>query len=116
MQEHNFIITPIAIEQIRNNLLKRNTPNSSLRLGVKGGSCEGFSYVIQFEDNEPSTKDILFNFEDIKVIIDKKSLIFLNNSTLTWEKTMMSSGFKFINPKESSKCGCGESVSFKGNL
>lgn len=106
-------VSSIAAEQVKKQLEKRKTPNSHLRLGIRGGGCSGFSYVLQFEDKEPSKKDLLFEVEGIKVLIDNKSILYLNKCTLDWESTLMYKGFKFINPNELSKCGCGHSFTAK---
>ena len=108
---YQISISLAAAQQIKLQLEKRGTPESFLRLGIKGGGCSGFSYVIQFEDNPPRDKDVVFDEHDVKVIVDKKSLLYLNGSTLDWEKTLMNQGFKFINPNEKSTCGCGNSFS-----
>ena len=106
---YQFSVSATAAEQIKLQLQKRGTPDSFLRLGIKGGGCSGFSYVIQFEDEAPKSRDTIFEEHGIKVVIDKKSLIYLNGSTLEWEKTLVKQGFKFLNPNEKSSCGCGHS-------
>jgi iron-sulfur cluster assembly protein len=106
---YQISISLSAAEQIKSQLEKRGTPNSYLRLGIRGGGCSGFSYVIQFEDNEPRDRDVVFSEHGVRVIVDKKSLLYLNGSTLEWEKTLMAQGFKFVNPNEKSTCGCGHS-------
>jgi len=106
---YNISISPKAAEQVKNRLVKRGTPESYLRLGVKGGGCSGFSYVIEYEDNPPRDKDLIFEMEGIKLVIDKKSILYLNGSILDWEKTLIHQGFKFSNPNEKSTCGCGTS-------
>lgn len=106
---YNISVSPKAAEQIKKQLIKRGTPESYLRLGVKGGGCSGYGYVIEFEDGSPREKDLLFEMEGVKVLIDKKSILYLNGTTLNWEKTLMHQGFKFTNPNEKSKCGCGTS-------
>lgn len=111
MEEYTILVSTIAAEQIKKQLIKRGTPNGYLRLGVKGSGCSGFSYVLQFEDTDPRDKDIIFNTEGINVIVDNKSIQYLNGSTLDYEKTLLQQGFKFINPNQKSSCGCGESFS-----
>lgn len=110
-KEYQIKFSEAAAEQIKEQFKKRGTPNAYLRLGVKGGGCSGLSYVLQYEDSEPRDKDLVFTLHDIKVIVDKKSIIYLNGSTLDWEKTLIYSGFKFINPQSSGSCGCGTSFS-----
>ena len=106
---YQVIISSTAAEQIKNQLNKRGTPEAYLRLGIKGGGCSGFSYVLQFEDSAPRERDIVFQTEGVNVVVDKKSIVYLNGCTLDWEKTLMQQGFKFVNPNEKSKCGCGHS-------
>lgn len=106
--EYQVFISPLAIEQIKKQLVKRGTPNGYLRLGLATG-CSGFSYQLQFEE-QVKPRDHLFQIDDIKVIVDPKSIIYLNGCTLDYEKTLIKSGFKFINDQnEQKKCGCGNS-------
>lgn len=102
-------VTPKAVEAIRRQIQKRGFPDTSLRLGIKGGGCSGFSYVIEFHDGPPRTRDRVFEFGDVKVVVDPKSLVYLNGAVLDWEQTLMRQGFKFLNPQEKSNCGCGHS-------
>jgi len=107
-------VTPRAVEVIKKQIGKRGKPNTALRLGIRGGGCSGFSYVIEFHDGEPRPKDNVYDYvaEDgtpVRVVVDKKSLVFLNGTTLDWEQTLMQQGFKFVNPNEKTSCGCGHS-------
>lgn len=104
-------ISPTAAEQVKLQLEQRGTPESCLRLGIKGGGCSGFSYILRFEDDPPRDRDVVFEEHGVKVVVDKKSLVYLNGSTLDWEKSLLKQGFKFINPNEKSSCGCGHSFS-----
>ena len=107
--EYTISISEIAAEQAKLQLEKRGTPESYLRLGIKGGGCSGFSYVLRFEDDPPKDKDLVFDQHGIKIVVDKKSIVYLNGAILDWEKTLMKQGFKFVNPNEKSSCGCGHS-------
>jgi iron-sulfur cluster assembly protein len=107
-------VSPQAVEAIRTNLAKRGTPNAAIRVGIRGGGCSGFSYVIEFDDDEPRKGDLVLEFEEegktrVRVFCDKKSILYLGGSVLDWEKTLMFQGFKFKNPQEASRCGCGHS-------
>lgn len=106
-------MTPKAIEAARAALAKRGTPGAAVRVGIKGGGCSGYSYVIEFDDNPPRDRDRVFEFEGVKVFVDKKSLIYLAGSVLDFEKTLMRQGFKFVNPNEATRCGCGTSFTVK---
>jgi iron-sulfur cluster assembly protein len=101
-------LTPKAIEMAKKALLKRGTPDAGLRVGVRGGGCSGASYVIEFADKIRS-RDLVFEFDGLKVVTDPKSLIYLRGSILDYEVKLMQHGFKFRNPNERSACGCGTS-------
>jgi iron-sulfur cluster assembly protein len=103
-----------AVEAIRRQVQKRGTPDAAIRVGVRGGGCSGFSYVIEYDDKPPRAGDMVLEFADegqptVRVYCDKKSILYLQNSVLDWEKTLMYTGFKFKNPQEASRCGCGHS-------
>lgn len=109
-------VTPSAVEAIAQQLAKRGTPSSFLRVGVKGGGCSGFSYVVQFEDDPPTDRDVVQDLvsnggSQVRVIVDRKSLLYLDGATLDHERTLMREGFSFRNPNEKSSCGCGVSFS-----
>jgi iron-sulfur cluster assembly protein len=104
-------VTPKAVEAAKKQLAKRGTPNAAIRLGLKGGGCSGFSYVIEFSDDPPRERDRVFEFDGIQVFVDPKSLIYLAGTVLDWEQTLMYQGFKFRNPNEKQSCGCGHSFS-----
>jgi iron-sulfur cluster assembly protein len=107
-------VTAKAASAIRRQLVKRGTPDASLRVGLRGGGCSGFTYVIEFHDGAPRARDIVLDVkteagEDVRVVVDPKSLLYLSGSTLEWEQTLLKQGFKFVNPHEKAGCGCGHS-------
>lgn len=107
-------ITKKAADAIQKQLAKRGTPEAALRLGIKGGGCSGFSYVIEFHDGEPRARDRAFDVSTtdgttVRVVIDPKSLVYLAGMELDWVQTLMQQGFKFNNPNEKTSCGCGHS-------
>ena len=93
----------------RQKLEKRGTPGAAIRLGIKGGGCSGFSYVIQFEDGDPRARDYGYEVDGVRFVVDKKSFVYLAGSVFDYEKTLMFQGFKFRNPNASNTCGCGAS-------
>jgi iron-sulfur cluster assembly protein len=114
VSKKTIAVTPQAVEAIRAQLSKRGTPIGAIRVGIRGGGCSGFSYVIEFDDKEPRSGDLVLEFADegkatVRVHCDKKSIIYLGGSVLDWEKTLMFQGFKFKNPQEATRCGCGHS-------
>jgi iron-sulfur cluster assembly protein len=109
-------VSPKAIEAILRQLRKRGTPEASLRVGLRGGGCSGFTYVIEFHDGPPRAKDRVFDLtaadaSPVRVVVDPKSLLYLSGTLLDWEQTLLKQGFKFVNPHEKSGCGCGHSFS-----
>ncbi len=104
-------LTPKAVEMAKKQLAKRGTPDAAIRLGLRGGGCSGFTYVIEFSDDPPRERDRVFDFGGVRVYVDPKSLIYLAGTVLDWEQTLMYQGFKFRNPQEATSCGCGHSFS-----
>jgi iron-sulfur cluster assembly protein len=102
-----------AVDFARAKLEKRGTPEAAVRLGIKGGGCSGFSYVIQFEDDAPRERDRTYELDGVRFIVDKKSLVYLAGALLDYEKTLMFQGFKFRNPNEAASCGCGHSFTVR---
>jgi len=109
------MLTAAAQKHAKLQLERRGTPNAYLRLGINGsGGCAGYSYHIEWADEKRST-DLEFTFDSLKVIVDPKSIILLNNSTLDYETKLVGGGFRFHNPAAISKCGCGESFGVGGD-
>jgi len=107
-------VTDKAIAAIKAAAAKREKPPQGLRVGIRGGGCTGFSYLFEWSDAEARPEDRVLSFEagTVNVFIDPKSFTFLDGSTLDFARTMMASGFKWINPNVKSTCSCGESVQF----
>ncbi|MFB9133357.1 iron-sulfur cluster assembly protein IscA [Vibrio sp. AK197] len=80
-----------------------------LRLGVKTTGCSGMAYVLEFVDELNEDEDEVFEHSGVKVIIDKKSLVYLDGTQLDYVKEGLNEGFEFNNPNAKSECGCGES-------
>ena len=97
--------TPKAVEAIARQMQKRGTPEAALRLGIRGGGCSGFTYVIEFHDGAPRTRATASSTTSpsdgtpVRVVVDPKSLLYLDGTTLEWEQTLMQQGFKFVNPQ-----------------
>ncbi|QTF07518.1 iron-sulfur cluster assembly protein IscA [Brenneria izadpanahii] len=79
-----------------------------LRLGVRTSGCSGMAYVLEFVD-AVNADDVVFEDKGVKVIIDGKSLVYLDGTELDFVKEGLNEGFKFNNPNVASECGCGES-------
>jgi len=106
-------ITDAAVDYAKKRLVQRGTPDAAIRLGVRGGGCSGFSYVIEFSDDPPRDRDLVFEAGGVRFFVDKKSFVYLAGSALDFEKTLVFQGFKFRNPQEASRCGCGHSFTVR---
>ncbi|HHJ12677.1 MAG TPA: iron-sulfur cluster assembly protein IscA [Chromatiales bacterium] len=100
-------LTDTAANRIRDFLEKRGK-GIGLRLGVKPSGCSGMAYVMEFAD-ELQDEDQVFEDKGVKLIVDPKSLLYLDGTELDYAKEGLNEGFKFNNPNEKDRCGCGES-------
>lgn len=84
--------------------------NVRLRVGVKGGGCSGFSYLLDLTEQQ-NEADETFDRHGVKVVCDPKSYLYLNGTTIDFKDEIMGRGFVFNNPNATSSCGCGSSFS-----
>lgn len=104
-------LSEAAVKQVKDLKSQQNLPETVfLRMGVRGGGCSGMSYVLEF-DSEKGPHDKEFEIDGVKVVVDKKSYLYLNGTTLDYVKQGLTGGFTFVNPKAKSSCGCGTSFS-----
>ncbi|MFT5597159.1 MAG: iron-sulfur cluster assembly protein [Urechidicola sp.] len=100
-------LTDLAAQRVQTFLTNRGK-GIGLRLGVKTTGCSGMAYVIQFVD-ELDDSDTVFETNGVKVVVDPKSLIFLDGTQVDFAKEGLNEGFQFVNPNAKDECGCGES-------
>src|SRR5262245_40591983 len=100
-------LTDSAAKHVSNFLAKRGK-GVGLRLGVRTSGCSGMAYTLEFAD-EAQAEDIVFESHGLKVLIDPKSLPYLDGTELDYTKEGLNEGFKFNNPNVKDECGCGES-------
>jgi iron-sulfur cluster assembly protein len=100
-------LTEAAADRVNSFILNRGS-GLGLRLGVKTTGCSGMAYVIEFAD-EIQPDDEVFEDHGVKVIIDAKSLVYLDGTELDYKKDGLNEGFQFKNPNVKDECGCGES-------
>jgi len=107
-------LTERAVNRINELKVKRQTPDHYFRVGIRGGGCSGLSYFVDFAE-AADPKDKVFEFgpdgEKVKVLIDRKSYLFLNGTEIDWKSELMKTGFEFKNPLAGKSCSCGESFS-----
>jgi iron-sulfur cluster assembly protein len=99
-------VTENAAKHIRNALAKRG--GIGLRLGIKTVGCSGLAYTFDYAQ-EVDADDQLFETRDVTVVVDKKSLEFIDGSVLDYAREGLNESFKVQNPKATAMCGCGES-------
>ena len=87
-----------------------DTSKDFVRVGVKSGGCSGLSYDLTFDKNQ-AEEDKVFEDNDVKIIVDKKSFLYLVGTTLEYSGGLNGTGFVFNNPNANRTCGCGESFS-----
>ncbi len=102
-------LTESAARHIRRSLDKRGH-GAGLRLGVRTSGCSGMAYVLEYAD-QVALEDTVFESHGIKVLIDKKSLVYLDGTVLDYTREGLNEGFRFQNPNQKETCGCGESFS-----
>jgi len=103
----SITITPAAADHVRKFLANRGK-GLGLRLGVRTSGCSGMAYVMEFAD-ELETDDQVFEDQGVKVIVDPKSLLYLDGTQVDYAREGLNEGFRFNNPNVKDACGCGES-------
>lgn len=103
--------TPSAVSELHKIKEGENlSPDSALRVGVKGGGCSGLSYVLGFE-NEFTEFDDFFEMDGLRVVLDRRHAIYVSNMQIDFQDGLNARGFVFQNPNAKSTCGCGTSFS-----
>jgi iron-sulfur cluster assembly protein len=104
-----IIVTDKASKKIKQNLDKRGK-GVGIRIGIKTTGCSGLAYTLEYVDEYKAEIGITnFAQPDFVVLVDEKSLAYLNGLTMDWVRNGLNEGFEFINPNERDRCGCGES-------
>ena len=103
----SITLTAPAAKQVARQIAKRGA-GVGVRLGVTTSGCSGLSYKLEYVD-ELAPEDVVFESEGVKVIVDPKSLAYLDGMSLDFVREGMNEGFKFNNPLERDRCGCGKS-------
>jgi len=98
-----------AVKEVKRLVTEQSREGQGLRVGVRGGGCSGLSYTLNFDAQKEG--DNVFESEEVRVLIDPKSLLYLDGMTLDFSDSLEGRGFKFVNPNASKTCGCGESFS-----
>src|SRR5271170_1017255 len=102
-------LTDAAAARVKEIIANTDKPIAGLRVGVKNGGCAGMSYTMEFAE-ETAPHDEIIEDKGVRVLIDPKAVLFLLGTRMDFKTERLSSGFVFVNPNETSACGCGESV------
>ena len=103
----SITLTPAAASHVQSSLVRRGT-GPRVRLGIKTTGCSGLAYKIEYVD-EVSPEDQVIDVHGVKVVIDPKSLAYLDGTELDYVREGLNEGCRFTNPNERDRCGCGES-------
>jgi iron-sulfur cluster assembly protein len=102
-------VTDTAQAKVKLNLAKRGK-GVGIRIGVRTTGCSGLAYTMEYVDKYEAEVGVTnFAQRDFVVLVDAKSLVYLNGVTMDWVRNGLNEGFDFINPNEKDRCGCGES-------
>jgi len=102
-------VTDTAYKKIKQNLDRRGR-GVGIRIGVRTTGCSGLAYTIEYVDEYTAEVGVTnFGQPDFVVLVDAKSLAYLNGLTMDWVRNGLNEGFEFNNPNERDRCGCGES-------
>jgi iron-sulfur cluster assembly protein len=102
-------VTETATKKIKQNLERRGK-GAGIRIGVRTTGCSGLAYTMEYVDEYTAEVGVTnFAQKDFVLLVDAKSLVYLNGLTMDWVRNGLNEGFDFINPNERDRCGCGES-------
>lgn len=109
----SIMLTEKAAEAIKKIVSEQGLPaeETRLRVGVKGGGCSGFSYMLDLTEEPRGDMDEEVDSQGVKILIDMKSMLYLGGTEIDYKDDVMASGFVFKNPNATSSCGCGSSFS-----
>jgi iron-sulfur cluster assembly protein len=107
-----IMLSEVAATEIKRIIKESGLPdNTRLRVGVKGGGCSGFGYMLDLVEEEKTEMDEEMQDKGINMLVDMKSYIYLDGVEIDFRQEIMGSGFVFKNPNPTSTCGCGSSFS-----
>lgn len=106
-----IMLSEKAAAEIKNIMVQQSLPETEtrLRVGVKGGGCSGFSYMLDLTEEPKGESDEEMDCHGVKILCDMKSYLYLNGTEIDFKDEVMGRGFVFKNPNATSTCGCGSS-------
>jgi iron-sulfur cluster assembly accessory protein len=106
-----IMLTKKAEDKVKEIMAEQSEPYAGLRIQVVGGGCSGFSYRMGFDKSFNDQSDSIFEFDGLKVFVDKQSLLYMDGAEVDYIDGLHGAGFKFNNPNSTGSCGCGSSFS-----
>jgi iron-sulfur cluster assembly protein len=108
-----ILLSEKAANEIKKIVKEQGLPDAEtrLRVGVKGGGCSGFSYMLDLTEEPKGEMDEEMDSNGVKILVDMKSYLYLNGTEIDFKDEVMGRGFVFKNPNATSSCGCGSSFS-----
>ncbi len=106
-----IVLTKKAEDKVKEILSEQSEPYAGLRIQVVGGGCSGFQYRMGFDKSFSDQSDAIFEFDGLKVFVDKASLMYMDGAEVDYIEGLHGAGFKFTNPNVTGTCGCGSSFS-----
>lgn len=103
-----MITTTLSAAEHITKFINNRAKGLGIRLGVRTSGCSGMSYVLEFADTI-NEDDTVFKSNGVTIVVDQKSLLYIDGTEVNYEREGLNEGFKFRNPNVSKECGCGES-------
>lgn len=101
-------LTERAAQHVKDYAAKRSRLDAALRIGVRPSGCSGMAYVFELED-APGDSETVFDSHGVRIVVDPKSLVYVDGSEVDYVREGLQEGFRFNNPNVKDQCGCGES-------
>ena len=114
MSTLNITITDKAAELVKNTMAEIETEDPHLFIYVAGGGCSGLQYGMAVSEGEPEIDDVVVYDNGVKIVVDGKSVKYLDGAVINYKEDGLMSGFKIDNPNAEKSCGCGSSFSVEG--
>ena len=114
MDKLTVIITDVAAEFIKAAMSDSETVDPHLYFYVSGGGCSGLQYGLAISEGEPEIDDVVVYDNGVKIVVDGKSVKYLDGAIINYKEDGLMSGFKIVNPNAEKSCGCGSSFSVEG--
>ena len=105
----SIVLTEKAAAEVKRIMETQKYEDHVLRIGVAGGGCSGFQYALGFAKDYNEAVDSKYEFHGVPVVVDKKSALFLDGTTVDFQDDLQGYGFRFENPNAVKSCGCGSS-------